>query len=158
MLFFIPMIGVVVGGMMVHNQVRNLHTGDLDKKEVQYEEILNAQAKKGIVMDKIIGQLKDLQDSSKNYHEYQNVQITINDYLNEMKAIQPQISDSIVTRIRSIPMVYDSLLTDIKLIQTTRDSIKTCEQKISNLKFQLEQCLESLGERLAEKGKEEDTP
>lgn len=152
-LFFIPMIGMVVVGSSIHFRVMNLQVSDLAEKERQYDDMFQVQAKKGEAFDVIMTGLAGLKDPDRTFSEHQNAQKNIYSQITEMLNIKSIIPDTSQSGIHSFPAIYDSLVTDIRLIQSTRDSIKTVDEKIKNLKFQLDQCRESLKDRLAEQKK-----
>jgi hypothetical protein len=152
-LFFFPMMGMVVLGSSIHFKVMNMQVGDLEEKEQQYDDMFRVQAKKGEAIDGIITGLEGLKDPGKTFSEHQNAQQIINKMIADMLEIRSVVPDTSQSGIHAFPAIYDSLVTDIRLIQSTRDSIKTVDEVNKNFKFQLHQCRESLKERLAEQKK-----
>jgi chromatin segregation and condensation protein Rec8/ScpA/Scc1 (kleisin family) len=152
-LLFVPIIAIAAIGMVLHFKVMALQGGDLEQKEQRYNLMLEAQAKKGEMVDDLIRGLQELRDSSKSFVEHQNAQKAIRSNLIAMQKIQPVIPDTQDVKIRAIPAIYDSLSADILLVQSTRDSIKTCDEQIKTQTFQLQQCLDALQQNLEEKQK-----
>lgn len=150
-ILFVPIILIVSLATTVHFQVMALQGGDLYQKSIVYDKMLEAQAKKGELVDGLISELQSLRDSSKSFVEHQNAQKSIRNNLLRMQEIEAELADTQSVKVRMVPAIYDSLGADILLIQSTRDSIKTCDEQIKNLTFQLQQCLDALAENLGKK-------
>jgi hypothetical protein len=149
-LFFVPMLAAVTAGMLLHFKVVSLQIGDLDEKEVIYDEIFRAQARKGEVAFKLDQKLEELRLPGKNFMEHQILQKEINQLLREMQAIVPATPDTSLTQVPDFPGIYDSLATSIVLTQNSWDTIKVCDETIKRLDFELDECTKALSERLAE--------
>lgn len=152
-IFFLPMLGVVVMGMALHGTVNRKHLGDLEQKKKQYRYSLKAQSEKALKMEEILNDITELRaDSQANYLVHQRKQKNINVKLGELKKISLTLQDSSYSSIQPIPAIYDSLVKSVQFIQATQDSLKTCDVKNANLKFQLQECLDALQERINEEG------
>ncbi|MFM2376044.1 MAG: hypothetical protein RLZZ165_1141 [Bacteroidota bacterium] len=150
---FVPMILITAAGATVHFRILSLQVGDLEAKEAHYQNIFEAQAKKGFVMDQVIRNLGILEDSNLTVGKHQATQATINSHLRELAAIDPVRQDTSGPHLDRLPPLYDSLASDVKIIQGLRDSIITSNVGIGFQKLQMQECMDAWDRKVEQKKK-----